>query len=328
MIEIINQVTDPYFNMALEEYLVQQLEGQQDFFMLWQNRPAVIVGRNQNTLEEINSDYIDEQGITVVRRLSGGGAVYHDQGNLNFTFVLNDPRDFANFEKFTRPVIKALKRLGIAAENNGRNDITIGGRKFSGNAQFKYRDRLLHHGTILWATDIEMMVQALNPSGTKISSKGIKSVRSRVTNLTEHLSAPLAMEEFKRLLTEEVALESGGLVGYQLGAKDLALINKLRERRYSTWDWNYGSSPAFNLQRTRSFPWGQVDLRVDIKRGAISACRIYGDYFAGAEMAELESQLVGISYQEAAVRSRLTAIDLSAYLPQLSVDEFIDLLFK
>jgi len=130
------------------------------------------------------------------------------------------------------------------------------------------------------------------------------------------------------LLTEEVALESGGLVGYQLGERDMALINELRERRYSTWDWNYGSSPAFNFQKTRSFPWGQVDLRLDIKRGAISACRIYGDYFAGAEMAELESQLAGISYQEAAVRSRLTAIDLSAYLPQLSVDEFIDLLFK
>lgn len=326
MIEVKNPATDPYFNMALEEYLVKHLDGQ-DFFMLWQNRPAVIVGRNQNTIAEINPAHVSEKGIMVVRRLSGGGAVYHDQGNLNFTFVLNNPQDFANFEKFTRPVIKALSRLGIAAENNGRNDITIGGRKFSGNAQFKHRDRLLHHGTILFDTDIGEMVEALNPSGTKISSKGIKSVRSRVTNITEHLPGPVSIEEFKQLLTEEVFREEGAAECYALDTKDMAILNELRDDKYATWDWTYGASPAFNTRKTVSFGWGQVDVCLDIKRGLISACRIYGDYFAKGEMSELESHLAGSLYREEEVRQRLAEISLDQYLPQISMDEFINLLF-
>ncbi len=325
MIEVKNPATDPYFNMALEEYLVKHLDGQ-DIFMLWQNQPAVIVGRNQNTIEEINPAYVSEKGIRVVRRLSGGGAVYHDQGNLNFTFVLNNPQDFANFEKFTRPVIKALNRLGIAAQNNGRNDITIGGRKFSGNAQFKHRDRLLHHGTILFDTDIGEMVQALNPSGTKISSKGIKSVRSRVTNITEHLSSPMSIGEFKQLLTEEVFREEGAPECYVLDTQDMTILNGLRDNKYAAWDWNYGASPAFNARKTVSFEWGQVDVRLEIKRGIIIACRVYGDYFAKAEMTELESQLVGSPYRKDAVRSRLETIGLDQYLPQISMDEFMNLL--
>lgn len=325
MIEIINQSTDPYFNVALEEYLLTESDQDEDLFMLWQNRPTVVVGRNQNTIEEINQAFIEQRGITVVRRLSGGGAVYHDQGNLNFTFILNNGRDFANFEKFTRPVINALARLGIAAENDGRNDIIIAGRKFSGNAQCKHRSRLLHHGTILFASDIEDMVQALNPSGAKITSKGIKSVRSRVTNISEHLSDPLSISEFKQVLSEEVLGRDYGRA-HSLGESELEKVRQLREIKHIGWDWIYGASPPFNLRRTASFAWGNIDVRLDIKSGLICACRIYGDYFVRGDIAELENRLVGTIYRPAEVRSCLAAISLQEYLPQMSDDEMIDLL--
>lgn len=328
MIEIINQSDDPYFNLALEEHAVMSLPACENYFILWQNRPAVIVGRNQNTIEEINQDYISQKGITVVRRMSGGGAVYHDLGNLNFTFVVEDNQGFADFARFTRPVIKALRRLGIEAENNGRNDITIEGRKFSGNAQFKHKNRLMHHGTILFATNIEEMVNALNPRVEKISSKGIKSVRSRVTNISEHLSVPVSIEDFKRVLTEEVFREENNNDIYRLSEYDLQAVNELRDKKYSAWDWNYGTSPAYNIRKPRTFPWGSLDIRLEVKRGTITGCRIYGDYFSSRDIAELEVVFIGLNHREEEIGKCLEGIDLSSFLPQAEKQEFIELLCR
>ena len=327
MIEIINNSHDPYFNLALEEYAVINLPDTQNYFILWQNQPTIVVGRNQNTIEEIKSRYIEEHDIKVVRRMSGGGAVYHDFRNLNFTFVVNENKDFTNFTKFTRPVIKSLKRIGIKAENNGRNDITIGGRKFSGNAQFKYKQRLMHHGTILFNSQLEDMVQALNPSTEKISSKGIKSVRSRVTNISEHLSSPLSIEEFKQILTEEVLHEETNNDTYDLSDYDLKIINNLRNNKYSTWNWIYGASPAYNIKKTGNFDWGNIDIRLEIKHGLIKSCRIYGDYFSAHDIAELESGLVGTRYHEADIKERLTELELLRYLPQTDENQITQLLF-
>ncbi|MDD3269300.1 MAG: lipoate--protein ligase [Syntrophomonadaceae bacterium] len=328
MLEVINQSNDPYFNLALEEYAVKNLPDSENYFILWQNRPAVIIGRNQNTLEEINHDYIKEMEITVARRMSGGGAVYHDYGNLNFTFVVAENNDFANFAKFTRPVINALGRLGIAAENNGRNDITIAGKKFSGNAQFKHKNRLMHHGTILFASNFEEMVEALNPSAEKISSKGIKSVRSRVTNISEHLVQPISIEEFKQILTEEVFREEKNNASYQLGEQDLQAVNELRDKKYATWDWIYGNSPAYNVRNKAAFPWGSLDIRLEVKRGTISGCRIFGDYFASRDIAELENALTGIKHREDDISKCLDHIDLGTFLPQAEKQDFIELICR
>ena len=326
MQQIINPSADPYFNMALEEYCIMHLPAQDDYFMLWQNPAAVIVGRNQNTLEEVNASYMEEQGIAVVRRLSGGGAVYHDPGNLNFTFVVEENQDFNNFEKFTRPVIRTLQRIGISAENNGRNDITIAGKKFSGNAQFKHKHRLLHHGTILFATDIEQMAKALNPSPEKISSKGIKSVRSRVTNVSDHLPSALTIEEFKQILTEEVfRLDSGPQI-YRLSDADHQFINELRDQKYARWEWNYGASPPYNLRQVGSFSWGSLDIRLEVKRGLIRSCRIFGDFFSPREISELESLLLGTPFHAAGLRQRLKVIDLRQFFPQSNIEEFLSLL--
>ena len=328
MKQIINYSTDPYFNMALEEYCLMQLPANANYFILWQNQPTVVVGRNQNTLEEINASYLEEHGIKVVRRLSGGGAVYHDHGNLNFTFVVDENQDFANFEKFTRPVIKALRRLGIEAENNGRNDLTIAGKKFSGNAQFKHKDRLLHHGTILFDSNIEAMVQALNPSPVKISSKGIKSVRSRVANIREHLSVPITIEEFQQILTEEVFQLESAYAAYQLNESDRQNIDILRNNKYTSWDWIYGTSPAHNVRKTATFSWGNIDFRLEVKRGLISGCKIFGDFFSLRDTAELESRLIGTKYHEEELRKRLVEIGLHQFFPQSEENELIELLCR
>jgi len=326
MIEIINRSTDPYFNLALEEYAVKNMPGKDNYFILWQNQPAVIIGRNQNTAEEINESFIKEQKIRVARRMSGGGAVYHDAGNLNFTFVVNENKDFANFQKFTRPIIKALDKIGITAENNGRNDISIAGKKFSGNAQFKFHKRLLHHGTILFDSNIEDMVVALNPGDEKIISKGIKSVRSRVTNISEHLSTPLSVKEFKQILTETVLMEESDNKTYKLSDEDNEAVNQLRNQKYSNWDWIYGASPAYNSSKKGTFPWGSIDIRLDVKHGLIKECKIFGDFFARRDIEELQFALIGTPYREEEIRKTFSRIDVKDYLPQSDNDEIIKLL--
>lgn len=326
MLEVINHCHDPYFNLALEEYLVKNWTGANSTFILWQNRPAVIIGRNQNTIEEVNQPFLDQEGIALVRRMSGGGAVYHDLGNLNYTLVVDENHDFANYDKFTRPVIKALDRIGVKAENSGRNDITIKGRKFSGNAQFKYRARLLHHGTILFNSNLEIMTRALNPGVHKVSSKGIKSVRSRVTNISEHLSQDLEVGDFKEILAQELLQLEPGQGTHLLSPDELQAVEALKENKYAAWAWNYGQSPAFNLRKTASLTWGHIDIRLEVKHGRIRACRIFGDYFPAGEIEDVEQALIGVVYRREDIKARLNQIGLAGYLPQMDEDELARLI--
>ncbi|HQL40659.1 MAG TPA: lipoate--protein ligase family protein, partial [Anaerolineaceae bacterium] len=176
--------TDAYFNLAAEEYVFDQLDREEDYLLLWQNRNAVVVGKHQNTIEEVNSQFIQEHGVQVVRRLSGGGAVYHDMGNLNFTFIGDAEGNKFNFQKLSQPIVQTLQQMGVADVHfSGRNDILIGEKKISGNAQFVRGNRLLHHGTLLFHSDLDMVSRVLTVKGDKIESKGVKSVRSRVTNI-------------------------------------------------------------------------------------------------------------------------------------------------
>lgn len=198
MISIRNESKDPHFNLALEEYVFYNFDPNEEYVILWQNEPSVIIGRNQNTIEEINAKFIKEHNINVVRRMSGGGAVYHDLGNLNYTFIINSDKDvISNFKKFTEPIVSALAKLGVKAEFSGRNDITIDGKKFSGNAQHYANNRLLHHGTILFNSDLAVVQEALNVKIDKLKSKGVKSVRSRVTNVYPYLKEKLLLKSLK-----------------------------------------------------------------------------------------------------------------------------------
>lgn len=329
MISIRNTCKDPHFNLALEEYVVKYLDPKEDYIILWQNEPSVIIGRNQNTIEEINAKYIKDFDINVVRRLSGGGAVYHDLGNLNFTFVVNNEKDsVSNFKKFTEPVISALENFGIKAEFSGRNDITIDGKKFSGNAQYYHKNRLLHHGTILFNSDLSVVANALNVKMDKIASKGIKSVRSRVTNVYPYLEKKITIEEFKstllKFLTGDENYSEKELI---LKQDDLDIIEKLMDERYLKWEWNYGASPDFDIQKSMRFDGGKLELNFDVKDGIIKNMKIFGDFFGNRDVCELEAILKDRNYKEEDIREILDSTEFSQFFSAITKDNFIECMF-
>ena len=284
--------TDPRINLAIEEHLLRNLKIDEDILLFYINEPSIIIGRNQNTLEEINLPYVEKHNIHVVRRLSGGGAVYHDLGNLNFSFINNSGKeDLHNFKKFTAPVIRFLNELGVSASLSGRNDILVDGLKISGNAQYITGKRMVSHGTLLFNSDLSHVSDALNVKLSKISSKGIKSVRSRVANIIDFLDAPMDILEFRTLLKNDIMMQ-GQTEEYNLTAGDWTGIRKLADERYCQWEWNFGRSPAFNIQRSQRFPAGEIDARIDVQDGVIKGIKIYGDFLGLSDISTIEDQLL------------------------------------
>ncbi len=329
MLFIDNQgITDPRINLAIEEYALKNLDINQTYLLFYINEPSIIIGKNQNTIEEINTEYVDKNDIKVVRRLSGGGAVYHDLGNLNFSFITKDDGEsFHNFMKFTQPVIKALEQLGVKAELKGRNDIVVGNRKISGNAQFATRGRMFSHGTLMFDSEIEHVVSALKVRKDKIESKGIKSIRSRVANISEFLEEEMTIEEFRSLLLHHIFGRSDKIAEYKLTVKDWEEINKIAEKRYKNWDWNFGKSPKSNIQHSHRFPIGQIDIRLHVDKGKIMNCKIYGDFFGVGDVSEIENRLIGIRYDRAEITKALKEIDVKHYFGNVSKEEVINLIY-
>jgi lipoate-protein ligase A len=329
MISIRNESKDPHFNLALEEYVFYNFDPSQEYVLLWQNEPSVIIGRNQNTVEEINSRFIKENNINVVRRMSGGGAVYHDLGNLNYTFIVNSDMDVAsNFKKFTKPVMSALSELGVTAEFSGRNDITIDGKKFSGNAQLYSKNRLLHHGTIMFNSNLAVVQEALNVKIDKLQSKGVKSVRSRVTNVYPYLNEKITVEEFKdTLLRFFLDDDNYKAKEYILTETDLAAVRDLMEKKYQTWEWNYGESPAFEVEKSQRFEGGHLSIRFNVKDGNLQELKIYGDFFGKKDTSDIENLLKGKQFQEKVIRGMLQQIDYEEYFTGITIDNFIECMF-
>lgn len=325
MIYLESRSTDPYFNLALEEYVFEKLDRSQSYFILWQNENTVVVGKYQNTAEEVNQEYIDGHGTRVVRRLSGGGAVYHDKGNLNFTFILdqNEVADF-NFKVFVVPVINALKRLGVQAEFNGRNDITINGMKFSGNSQYAKNGRVLHHGCIMLDSNLEVVSNVLKVKDAKFESKSAKSVRSRVTTINAHAPIPVTMEQFKQVLREEI-FQSGHPEELILREEQLAEINQLRDSKYITWEWNYGTSPVYNMRKEKKFPAGLVTLCLQVESGCIEDIRFYGDFFGNGDISELETAMKGIRL-DGDLEEKLRAFHVDRYMNGITARDLFELL--
>ncbi|MBP8865156.1 MAG: lipoate--protein ligase [Acetobacterium sp.] len=318
--------TDPQINLAFEEYVFNQMDQDQSYFLLWQNDNAVIVGKHQNTIEEINQEYIRENDIKVVRRLSGGGAVYHDLGNLNFTFIVNDRgREQFDFQTFTRPLVEALKTLGVNAEFNSRNDIAIDGKKFSGNSQYAKRGRILHHGTILFNSNLATIQSALKVKKDKIESKGIKSVKSRVTNITDYLDETYTMEDFKAALLKAM-FANDNLEKITLSNEEIQAIERLKTEKYATWDWNYGKSPQYNLRKERKCDFGLITVLLQVEKGEIKDLHFYGDYFGNGDIQELEALFVGVKPSEAALSKVLINTDLADYINGLDAKTLIDLI--
>jgi len=321
-------IHDPQINLAIEEYALKNLDINETYLLFYINAPSIIIGKNQNTIEEINTQYVEDNGIKVVRRLSGGGAVYHDLGNLNFSFITKDDGEsFHNYKKFTEPVIEALHKLGVNAQLSGRNDIEVEGRKISGNAQFSTRGRMFSHGTLMFDSEIDHVVSALKVKKDKIESKGIKSVRSRVANISEFLNEKITIEEFRQMLLRYIFNTDGDIPEYVLTDKDWENIHEISKERYQNWDWNYGKSPKFNYQHTNRFPVGSIDVRLEVQKGMIENCKIFGDFFGVGDVEDIEKRLIGTKYEKAELEQALENVDIQHYFGKITKDDFINLIY-
>ena len=323
MLIIRRQNTDPYFNLATEEYVLKEIG--EDSFMLWRNEPSIIVGKHQNTLAEINVDYVKQNNIKVVRRLSGGGAVFHDLGNLNFTFTMkSEDENMINFRKYTEPILEVLQNMGIDARFEGRNDLTIEGKKFSGNAMHIWKNKVLSHGTLLFSSHMPDLSAALNADPLKFQDKAVKSVRSRVTNISEHLKEPMDVLQFADRIQDHIAGKYPDARFYDLTEEDHRKINELVRSKYETWDWNFGYSPNYNFKKIlRTEKSGTIEIDLDVHDGIIRKIRIYGDYFGKYDTEEIEVVLTGAEHKEESIRAALDRFDLNDYFLNLSIEAFI-----
>ncbi len=322
-------VTDPRVNLALEEYVFRHKPADDDCLLFYVNGPSIIIGRNQNTIEEVNATVVAERGIQVVRRISGGGAVYHDLGNLNFSFLT--PRvagRFNRYDQFTKPVTDVLIDLGVPAELSGRNDILVEGRKISGNAQFARPDRMFSHGTLLLDSGLDELTRALNPKPGKVESKGVKSIRSRVANIAEFLETKISVDDLRELIIEKIfgTRDRSRVPALELTDADWIAVHELVDSKYGTWAWNYGENPESNVQRARRFPVGEIDVRLNVKEGRIASARFFGDYMGRDDVGQLEQLLVGLPYDGPSIASALANVDITAYFGDVTQADVLDVI--
>lgn len=319
---IIDISTNPYWNLAAEEYLLGR---EISFFRLWQNEPSIIVGRNQNTAAEINSNFVEEHNIAVVRRLSGGGAVFHDLGNINYSYFGNKAEGgpAETFKLITAPIINTLADLGLKAELSGRNDLLVDGKKISGNALCYSHQRMLCHGTILLNAFMQNLSASLQSRPEKFSDKAVKSTRSRVANINDFLAATLQPKELIAKIVSHIDFSSY----YHYSKEDLAEIDKLAKEKYSSYDWNYGHSPKYSFSRCKKFPSGLVELNMNVENGIIKALHIQGDYFFSKDTSDFCKQLEGCSLDKRKIVEKLNSLPLDDYFYGLSSKELCQLFF-
>lgn len=327
MFVIFDQSQNPYFNLASEEYLLSAQNFNQPVIRIWQNQPAIIVGKFQNTLAEINQDYVEQNKIAVVRRITGGGAVYHDLGNINYSIAQPTQSKLLDFAQFTKPIIDLLATYGIKAENKGRNDIEINGCKISGGAQTISKNRVLHHGTLLFNAKLDVVAKALQPKQSKLAAKGVQSIRARVGNIIDFMPEPIPVEKFMQDL-QAFFLKQKGSTSYNFTQEDLQNMQKLLDEKYSKWEWNYGQSPDFNLECTVKYPWGELSLLILLKNDIIEDIKVYGDFFSAHEVQHEFAKLRGCLYDEEALKQRIVQTDILNVLPDLKESELVEQLIK
>jgi lipoate-protein ligase A len=321
---------DPCHNLALEQFVFDSLDRRHSYFMLWQNNNSIIVGKHQNTIAEINAGFVNEHNIVVVRRLSGGGAVYHDMGNLNFTFITNaDGNNSIDFTTFCQPIRQALLSFGVPVEITGRNDMTVEEKKISGNAQYIKQGRIMHHGTILYDSDLAVLSQALNVQGEKIKSTGIQSVRSRVNNIRPYMKTDMSINEFW-VAIKKFMVTAYDMQEYVLSKSEFNEIEKLKESTYSRWSWNYGASPPHNIRKTRRIEGcGSFEVLLDVeKEGIISNIAFYGDFFGNDDPVELAEIIKGHHYEYNELANAVSDVNISRFFHNLDAQAFLALLFE
>lgn len=325
MILINNRETIPYYNLALEEYFFTNC--QEEVIILWRNAPCVVIGKNQNTVDEIDQKYVEENSIPVIRRITGGGAVVHDLGNLNYTIIQNQSeKNFRDFKKFTKPVCDFLQELGVPAEVNGRNDIAIQGCKISGNAQAVKNGRVLHHGTLLYNADLTRVSRALKPNPVKYQSKAVSSVRSRVANIADFLEHPFSIEEFAEKLFQYFKETEESYSVHEISSSEKKVICDMAKKKYETWEWNYGESPKYDFVKCKRFESGTIEVRASIEKGYLKQVSIYGDFFGKKDKNELEEIFKGKKHARKDLEETLKNVEIKDYISGLGREEFIELL--
>lgn len=326
MYYILSESYDATLNLALEQYVFDRLDRKNSYMMLWQNANAVIVGKHQNTAEEINASYVKEHAIQVVRRLSGGGAVYHDMGNINFTFIADAGDANFDFAFFCHPVVQVLRSLGADAEISGRNDMTIKGMKFSGNAQYIKQGRVMHHGTIMFDSDLDVVSKVLTVSKDKIESKGLKSTHSRVTNVRPHITQDCATKQFMGILEAQL-MKQFNARAIPPGIINMEEVHRIQAEVYGTWEWNYGYSPAYSIRKKRRFDGvGEIEAQMEVSGGCIHKLAFFGDFFARKERGELVDILIGVRLNESSIREALRNVPVNDYFQNLQNEDLINLL--
>ena len=328
MLTIINlTTTDPAFNLAAEQYVFENLPKDRNYFMLWQNDNAVIIGKYQNTLAEINQPYVEAHKIKVVRRLSGGGAVFHDLGNLNYTYITDAGElETLNMRVFCEPIVKALSEFGVTAEINGRNDMTIHGKKFSGNAQYIRHGRVMHHGTLLYNSDLSAVSKALQVDPEKIRAKGMESVRSRVTNIRRYLKEDVPLFAFREMLLAFIRRGTES-EEYAFSEKDLREIERIKQERYDTWEWNYGKSPECSiLKSARVEGCGIIEVYLETDHSLITDVSFRGDFFSTRDPEELVPNFIGKKPDADGFSQALEGIDVEKFFTGSTKEQMLSLL--
>lgn len=297
--------------------------------MLWQNDNAIIVGKHQNALAEINLDYVREHDIKVVRRLSGGGAVYHDMGNLNFTFTRTSDQenDLVDFKRYTQPIIAVLQELGVNAEFSGRNDIMIEGKKFSGNAEHVFKNKVMHHGTLLFSSNMPNISGALKINPLKYKDRAVKSVPKRVTNIQDHLPEKMTVEEFADRIMDYIIRNYEDCRLYEFTEDDLAKIEQIKKDKYQTWEWNFGYSPNYDFKQGVKTQGGLLEMNMNVAQGIIQELKIQGDFFHIRDISEIEEALKDTPHEEDKIREVLNQFNLADYFRDISADDLIAAMF-
>ena len=327
MIYLETNCTNPYFNLAFEEWVLTHFT-KDEYLILWQNENSVIIGQNQNTLEEIDPVFVKEHKINVVRRTTGGGAVYHDLGNLNYSFITDyDRQRGTDMSIFTDMVVKALTDLGLPAEKSGRNDILVDGKKVSGTAQrvvkVDGKERILYHGTLLFRSDPEMIAGALRPDPLKFSSKATKSVRSRVGNISDYMPEGTTLDDFWKAILRRL---DGHTDFFLIDRINFDEIIKLQIEKYLTYEWNYGKSPLFRYTSKQHFAGGTVDVRLNIEKGVITEASIFGDFLSLKPASEIAGALCGVRYDEKDIRAVLSVFEIGDYMGQITKEELLSVI--
>lgn len=319
MIYIETGSTDVYYNFALEYYFTLEKRLPDTVFLFWRTTPTLMVGKYQNVLEEINKPYADAHGIHLVRRMSGGGTIYTDMGGWQFTFIQHKEAGEIEFGQYIAPVIDALREMGVRADFNGRNDLTIDGKKFSGNAQYRLGDCIVHHGSLLFDTDIAQMVASTTVDSYKITSKSIKSVRDRVTNISEHLPVPMDAETFKETMVRHIM--NGSTATYTVTPEDDARIREIAREQFQSWERIFGRSPKFTIDRTGRFAGGKVQFKLDVRKGLIRDAAVYGDFFSTLDADTLCAALLGCPYERGTVLEALQSHGIDGAVYRISAEE-------